>query len=173
MVGAWGARSPLRLVRCRSASAPPPLRLLPRPPLTTPARASSCRNGADKNSYPGDSGAITGPYTQFVINASGDAHFPKGSLFVSSTRYPVIEGLRTKESADPATEAVWSTVTKSSLTATRVSTLYTEAQMKAGYGTDVSFMTESADGVVDELGTVGFAHTGNGGPAADFIIKAW
>lgn len=64
-------------------------------------------------------------------------------------------------------------MTKSGLTATRVSTKYTLAQMKAGFGADASFETKDKDGKTTEMGTLGFAHTGNGGPEADFIIKAW
>ena len=119
----------------------------------TPPHASACNPD-------------TATHPHRLIHPTGGVDFP-------TRNYPVVNGLRTKESSDPATEAVYARVTKSSLTSTRVSTLYTEAKLQAGFGADVSFQTQSADGVVDELGTCGFSHTGDGGAAADFLIKAW
>jgi hypothetical protein len=117
-----------------------------------------------------------GPYTRFAVRSTGEVIVPHGSadggLNVYSTHYPVIQGIRTKESSVAADEEVFSRVTKSSLTATRVSTKYSQKQFKAGFGTDISFQTEGTDGLVEELGTIGFAHDGRGGPNADFIIKS-
>ena len=111
--------------------------------------------------------------THLAVYQTGDVVMPAGTLSVSTVHYPVINGLRTKESSVAADEAVYSTVTKSSLTATRASTLYTQAQMKAGFGTDVSFQTQDKTGYTNEMGTIGFAMNGDGTGAADFVIKSW
>jgi hypothetical protein len=110
---------------------------------------------------------------RLVVGGSGNVVVPNGQLSVNSLRYPVVHGIRTKESSSPADEATFSSVTKSSLTATRKSTLYTQAQFKAGFGTDISFQTTDSAGLTQELGTVGMAHDGKGGPSADFTIKTW
>ena len=44
---------------------------------------------------------------------------PVGSLNVHGVSYPLNEGIRVKESATPATETEWASVTKSGITATR------------------------------------------------------
>ena len=115
--------------------------------------------------------------SRFAVRSTGEVIIPHGSsnggLNVHSDNYPVVQGIRTKESSSSADEATYSAVTKSSLTATRKSTLYTQAQFKAGFGTDISFQTTDSAGLTQELGTVGMAHDGKGGPSADFTIKTW
>ena len=96
-----------------------------------------------------------------------------GELEVDHTGYPVIEGIRTKESSSAAEEAVLAAVTKSALTATRKSTKYAKADFAAGFGTDVSFQTVDSAGVTTELGAIGMQHTGDGGSTADIVFKTW
>ena len=96
-----------------------------------------------------------------------------GELEVDHTGYPVIEGIRTKESDTATEEAVLAAVTKSALTATRKSTKYTKANFAAGFGTDVSFQTVDSAGVTTELGAIGMQHTGDGGSTADIVFKTW
>ena len=87
--------------------------------------------------------------------------------------YPVVEGIRTKESATPAEEAVLAATTKSALTATRKSTNYAKASFAAGFGSDVSFQTVDSAGVTTELGAIGMQHTGDGTSNADIVFKTW
>ena len=139
------------------------------------------RNGADAltPSYPND-GSQESPYTRLVVKSTGDVVIPKGQLIlnkgeiiVNTTSYPPIAGIRTKESTVKADEDVFSAVTKSSFAAIRVSTKYTQAQFKRGFGSDISFDTVDKDSKYQELGVIGFAHNGDGTANADFIIKSW
>merc|ERR1712167_10592 len=96
-----------------------------------------------------------------------------GSMEVPSPNYPVIDGIRTKESTDAATEAKYAAATKSAVTATRKSSKYTKANFKAGFGSDISFQTTDSAGVTTELGVIGMQHTGDGASAGDIVFKTW
>ena len=109
---------------------------------------------------------VSGNYSKLTVSKDG-------KLAVNTVKYPPIAGLRTKESDSLAEETEYASVTKSSFAAIRVSTKYTQAQFKRGFGSDVSFDTVDKDSKYQELGVIGFAHTGDGNATADFVIKSW
>ena len=112
--------------------------------------------------------ASAAPAVALALTAAGAAR-----CVSMAASYPVVEGVRTKESDVPADEAVLAAVTKSALTATRKSSKYAKGEFQAGFGADVSFQTTDSAGATTELGAIGMQHTGDGGSAADIVFKTW
>ena len=112
--------------------------------------------------------ASAAPAVALALTAAGAAR-----CVSMAASYPVVEGVRTKESDVPADEAVLAAVTKSALTATRKSSKYARGEFQAGFGADVSFQTTDSAGATTELGAIGMQHTGDGGSAADIVFKTW
>ena len=81
-------------------------------------------------------------------------------IIVYNSKYPVIEGRRVAENTDATQEQYQSAASYSGLTSTRVSTKYGVSEMKAGFGTDVSFQITDANGDTNELGVIGMVKSG-------------
>ena len=109
-----------------------------------------------------------------ALNTINEDTTINGYMQAKTPKYPVVEGERTKEDAtDPAQEFKYARTTKSALTATRKSTLYTKSQFQAGFGSDISFETVDKNNVHTELGAIGMQATGDGSSAADIVFKVW
>merc|ERR1711966_148092 len=119
-------------------------------------------NGADTQGYPNDE---NGAYNKMVIKGTGDVHVTDGTLQTSTAKYPVVEGVRTKDDAPSQS--------KSALTATRKSNAMMKSSFKAGFGSDIAFETVDAAGTHTEMGTIGMQATGDGSSAADIVFKVW
>ena len=68
-------------------------------------------------------------------------------------------------------DALFSGVTKSGITTTRVSTLLAQSEMMAGFGADVSFTTLDARGAETTIGTLAMQHLGDGTGAGDYVVR--